>query len=242
MTTDAQIKAMTREQLADFIYHESLSLGAYDLDIDSDMAKIAEAVIKENEKKKQAQIDALKRKTYIQGLVSSIGESHQFDVSNVDIEAQNTVAWNRARQCTPITGTLWIYGPQGTGKTWLAHCVLNEYLSRYRTAAEVDAVQMKHWDWGDIKSRIKPYVQANILLIDDIDKPQWTSCGLDCLKMIFDYRYEYKRATIITANTGASACRDMMIQARPDNPSVVASIFDRMKPLEPLKLIGGSNR
>ena len=188
------------------------------------------------------QISHLTHKTYSKGLIQESGKEQTFDKSDLAIEGENMDEWKQAREATPITGTYWIHGPSGVGKTFLARCMLNDYLDRYRTAIEVSASDLAYIDLIGSESRLKPYLDANILLIDDIDKPKWNSVGLDYLLKIFEVRYEKKRGTIVTANTGAKAARVLMRQAREDNPSIVNAIFDRMKPLQGLELKGSSHR
>lgn len=203
---------------------------------------IGATIFQENKSMREHQIKHLKYKTFAKGLIPESGKLQTFAVSDSTIEGENMNAWERARKACPIVGTLWIYGPKGVGKTFLARCILNEYLDRYRTACEVFAPDLAHLDLVGSEAKLKPYIDANILLIDDIDKPRWSAVSLDYLLKILETRYERKLGTLITANTGASATRTLMQHARVDNPSVVAAIFDRMKPLEGLELQGDSHR
>ena len=127
MTTDKQIQAMTIDKLADFLINESLTV---DDSKDMSEGEFKQAVIVEYGKKRKTQTWALVSKTYTRGFMPETAKVQRYDLSDAKIEAENTAGWTKARQCTPIKGTLWIYGAQGVGKTFMAHCIATEYLQR----------------------------------------------------------------------------------------------------------------
>ena len=205
-------------------------------------ACIGATIFQENKSRHEHQIRHLIYKTYSKKLIPESGKEQTFDRSSSSIEGENIDQWTRARAALPTEGTFWIYGPPGVGKTYLARCILNACLSRHRSAAEISAPDLSHIEIAGSSARLKPYIGANILLVDDIDKPRWSAVSLGYLLKIFEARYEAGLCTVVTANSGASSTKQLMASGRLDNPSVLSAIYDRMKPLVPLEISGRSHR
>jgi DNA replication protein DnaC len=162
--------------------------------------------------------------------------------SDPEIMKVNPEAWSIFKN-PGIESNYWVTGPPGTGKTYWAVCVLNWYIFYLQNAAVLPVTAFRGLcsDWDRTKS-FKPYMDAKILLIDDIDKIRWNYMELEALYMILDKRHNTKRRTIITSNLDPKLVRDAWCARVPENETIAAAIIDRMLPMKRLVFEGESLR
>lgn len=191
----------------------------------------------------------IRRNLITQKLLPMGFHSACFEQSNRMIELQNKDAWAWAHEWTPDSGNAWIYGNVGTGKTFMARCILNAHINeRRRPVAEVTGGK-----WVETAVRFSEYVQhrerlqeVDLLLIEDIDKAIWTEQAFDMFFDLMNTRCDQKLRTLITTNglpeymLGAESgiwrgvCRG--------NPSKVTAVMDRLLPIKRLEFKGVSQR
>lgn len=188
------------------------------------------------------QIRQLRHRCYSTGLLPRVAEGCTFADSSHNLEERNPDLWNLCR--LPLTQNLWIHGMPGTGKTYLARCVLNAALDDGHRAAEISALTVNEiasrFKWQD---ELKRYADVSILLIDDMDKPRWTPAGLDAMFYLMDRRNARKTARlIVTANQRSKDAVQPWYSVRPDNRSIPMAICERMLPIKNVEMVGQSIR
>jgi len=154
----------------------------------------------------------------------------------------NAVVWAKAR-AWDFRHNVYLYGPVGTGKTHMAKCLLTKAQDAGLTRWNVSARRMvKTAALFQEGSAWMETCRADVLLLDDVDKPRWTEDGLAALWELLDVRVAAKRKTIVTANMAPDKLRAYLRQRAPDNHSLVDAALDRMKPVIVLALTGASLR
>ena len=153
--------------------------------------------------------------------------------------------WERAKVWTPKSEAWWIYGDKGTGKTYLARCILNAAFDLGYSVAELPTIEFSHmadrkfYQWHD---KLEAYSRVKVLLIEDIDKAEWTSRGLSALFGILDTRYNDHNRTLVTTNATVEYCVGVWRKACGDNRSLPGTITDRLKPIRQVLMEGKTLR
>jgi DNA replication protein DnaC len=162
------------------------------------------------------------------GVINAAILSTAFAGSDPKREDPNKVAWATARVWTPETcGNLWIYGPSNQGKTYMAWCILTAVVETGGTAGELSAGKMKTFSGYEMESQAQPFIDVDVLLIDDIDFPTWTASNTDSMRHIMNERCHKERRTLFTANCAPTKFRDKLIKARPNEPEFADAIMRR---------------
>lgn len=99
----------------------------------------------------------------------------------------------------------YIYGPTGTGKTYLAKMLNNELVEKYRDVCFIKAVDMAMLLRRESYSKeprdlIGEFRKVDILIIDDYGTQKNTEFVKEVIFSIFDSRYDAGKVTIITSN------------------------------------------
>jgi DNA replication protein DnaC len=79
---------------------------------------------------------------------------------------------------------LYLTGPNGVGKTYLACCVVNRAIDsglrvRYCTMAKITRMQIDGWFDDDSKQLVTDIRTADLLVLDDLDKVYKTKTGIE---------------------------------------------------------------
>jgi len=172
-----------------------------------------------------------------------------FSESSKEIEAGNPEAWKSARKWTG-RDNLYICGGVGTGKTFMALCALRWHFDAGRTVAEVTARRftkvIDRFDEG--RGMLAAWKKADVLLLDDIDKAQWTLDRIDGLWDLLNARMSAGRRSILTGNVSLPALVTLMREnARNTNSSTISTArvdaaLERLKPVTVIEMTGGSLR
>lgn len=168
-----------------------------------------------------------------------------FQNSDKEVEILNPQAWRTAREW-PRSQNLYIHGPVGTGKSFLALCALRKAFVDFNghSVAEVSGRRFckasDRFDEGG--GMFHEWRRAKVLLIDDMDKADWNPARLSALWEILDDRMVCGRRTVVTANVAPAAIRDMLRQQAGSNTSMADAALDRLKPCTTIELKGKSLR
>lgn len=170
--------------------------------------------------------------------------SCSFDRSDKAIEAVNYSVWETARNWN-YDANLYVYGPVGVGKTYLARCLIAKALSDGYGAAELSSRRivnvLRKFD-GD--AALLRWSRVKVLLIDDIDKIDLhVRDSLTALWELLDRRSkQHGRWTIVTSNMDSDGLYTSATRHEHGNGSLVTSLMERLLPVTKLEVQGKSLR
>lgn len=179
------------------------------------------------------------------GLLTNQFRRASFATSSKEIEALNPDAWKQGREWRRKEN-IWISGPMGCGKTFLALCMLRKAFVAGYEAAEVTALQYAK-DSETFRPTLSPMIKpVDVLLLDDIDKCEWRGDRLDALWELLNYRMSAGLRTIVTSNmTPRNFLLDLRQRASRGatvNTSRADAALDRIKPVIQIEMEGKSLR
>mgnify|MGYP001571990796 CR=1 FL=1 len=98
-----------------------------------------------------------------------------------------------------------VYGPTGTGKTFLCKMLHNELLKNYRNSCFIKAVDlalvMRKETFGDqYKEVLRDFRNVETLIIDDFGTQKDTDFVRETIFAVIDTRYDNHKRTIFTTN------------------------------------------
>jgi DNA replication protein DnaC len=168
-----------------------------------------------------------------------------FRASDQTIEAINPEAWAAGRGWNKKQN-VYVYGPTGVGKSYLARCLVKRVFQTETNVAEVSARAFcKSTDtFGE--ARLGDWKSATALLLDDIDKASWTSDRVVALWELLDARSSNHRPTIVTGNVTPVDLRAILREAsakgRSENATSADAALERLRPCLTIHLTGKSQR
>lgn len=169
-----------------------------------------------------------------------------FATSKPEVEAMNA-GWQTARELAfdarfAGTASAFIYGPTGTGKTYLSHCLLNA-AAQDRGYGAVGEITARRYIHAIITNdpRVWRLQRVFFLLLDDIDKAIWKAETIQMLWELLDVR-KNGLFTAITSNADPLAFSKMLKDACPGNTSIAEATMERLNPCIKLKIDGTSLR
>jgi DNA replication protein DnaC len=165
----------------------------------------------------------------------------RFALSDPTKEAVNVSAWKKAQEWNGEKN-LYLCGNVGTGKSHMGLCCLHAQFVQAKDCLFVSARRMlkdsELFDEG-IFSRAK---DAEIVLLDDLDKAGSNARRIEALWEFFDTRERTEHRTIITANISHTELVKHFAGDGGSNSSMAASIVDRINPVQVIRLTGTSLR
>lgn len=168
-----------------------------------------------------------------------------FRASNPVIEAMNPEAWAQGRKWR-ANENIYIYGPTGVGKSYLARCCLKRVFQAERNVAEVSSRAFCKATDTFSEGRFTEWKSVPALLLDDIDKATWTADRVGALWELMDARSSGKRMTIITGNVPPVDLRAILKEGvapgRSENATSADAALERLRPCLTIHLIGKSQR
>lgn len=167
-------------------------------------------------------------------------------VREAESKEQNPVAW-KVVDSWKAQENLYIYGPNGVGKTFLARELLRRHARQFELVAETDIRQIRSGflAYGEPRELYEKLKQVPLLLIDDIDKGIDERSALTAIFDLLDARYSEgkgARRTIVTTNVAREALFERMKKIIDGNSSLACGVFERMKPYIPVHMSGKSLR
>jgi DNA replication protein DnaC len=161
--------------------------------------------------------------------------------SDPSCEAQNAKAWN-AIHTFPGFCNVYLHGPSGVGKTYGGLYMLAQRFNQFRSVGEVTAHRLVEWrrtHWEG--RRFESWCRVSWLLIDDIDKADYSHGRLMTLWEVLNLREAQRKRTIITSNLTPHELEDYFRRLE-TNSSQTTAIMDRLKPVEVIEMKGKSLR
>lgn len=158
------------------------------------------------------------------------------------LRAMNPSAWAMARHLSAFPGTLYVFGPEGVGKSSLCRYLLGRAIKSGRKVQEVAAYDIEALWWRfEYEQNLKRAAYSSVLLIDDVSNAQWTPRGLGILRSVLDKRHERQRCTLITSNCSIQDLARTFARVAGDETYAV-SLVRRMRPYSELSMTGESFR
>lgn len=127
-----------------------------------------------------------------------IGKSFSdYQITPDNAESVKIAKWYTAEK--PAQG-LYLYGECGTGKTFLASLIAQEFDSLFTDTPTLMDELKATFDGGDTESLLKRYTQCGLLILDDIGAGQITPWNVGILYRIINARYNANKPIIATSN------------------------------------------
>lgn len=110
--------------------------------------------------------------------------------------------------------SLLMYGPVGTGKTFLSHCIAKELLDRgysviYFTAFRLFEQLSRGQEGGNVREHLDALLESDLLILDDLGTELANSFTVSYLFQILNERALRRKATIISTNLSLKDFRDV---------------------------------
>ena len=159
--------------------------------------------------------------------------------------AQNPEAWAMADRYHPDSGSVYLFGPEGVGKTALCRYILGRLaLKAPHGVAELNCTELDfrlsqkkkadQW-WARVH-------RTRVLLLDDLSAVEPTPMVVRKLYQLADYRATARLPTLITAQQSLSALYDTIIATSGDMDALAASALRRFRPIKEVRMEGESLR
>ena len=169
-----------------------------------------------------------------------------FQKSLAEVEARNPTAWSTVRHWHIDLKNLWIQGPPGSGKTFMARCLLNYFAGctsdthsqdKRVLAGEISATEFKcQAERFDKRERLKYLREIHLALFDDLDKPLWSPGSLDELRDTLGSLRDRKCRVVVTTNMTISELQQRLTRMHPYNTTLVEAVFERLAPMTVIEL------
>ncbi len=110
---------------------------------------------------------------------------------------------------------LMLYGPVGTGKTFLTNCIAKELLDRSHSVVYFTAFQLfellspSHAEENDFRQRSEAVLDSDLLILDDLGTEMLNTFTVSRLFQVLNERALRRRSTIISTNLSLKDFRDL---------------------------------
>ena len=110
---------------------------------------------------------------------------------------------------------LMLYGPVGTGKTFLTNCIAKELLDRSHSVVYFTAFQLfellspSHTEENDLRQRSEAVLDSDLLILDDLGTEMLNTFTVSRLFQVLNERALRRRSTIIFTNLSLKDFRDL---------------------------------
>lgn len=183
-------------------------------------------------RKARADLRALERNVYLNNHLPENAKGRTF--AHVDVERwdANAAVWDRLRAFADDQNkNVWLWGGASCGKTWAAHCVANAMLAKGRRPLEKFAREVNEMGAWNYKGKALALLcRSDLLIVQDVDRVNWTDDGLNILAEILERRRP--RRTLFTCGVDLDG---MMRQWR-NSETLRDSVWSRIRPLDELRM------
>lgn len=135
---------------------------------------------------------------------------------------------------------LLLYGPVGTGKTYMSSAIANELIERGFTAQQVDfgtIVNRLQENLSERQSVFDSILKCDLLVIEDLGAQRTTEFMMETIYSVIDGRYKQAKPMVVTTNYDYGAMQNVA----PEN--AWSRIFDRiLERCYPVEFDGRSRR
>ena len=129
-----------------------------------------------------------------------------FEDYKIDEGNEGAAKWARHIIDNPVN--LFLYGEPGTGKTFLAALIAQEYIKQGRTVLFIDVPKLLNQLRASfakgaedtIESKMELLEKVDVLILDDIGTENLTEWAVERLYLVINERYNNERQTLITSN------------------------------------------
>lgn len=137
---------------------------------------------------------------------------NNYEVNNKSTEDAKKAAYDIIRNFPNVDKGLFLWGPPGTGKTFLSSIILTEIIIRKAIEGKMVKISRQFFnrikstfnenspDFGDAQMIEKEFAEVDMLVIDDFGVQRDSEWELETLYNLVDSRYEAQKFTIFTSN------------------------------------------
>ena len=154
------------------------------------------------------------------------------------LKAQNTQ--------TKSLNNAYFFGPTGTGKSFLARCMLTRCIALRISVFECTGFTLSRNIFEGARERSNTMLRracwSRALLIDDLDKGCWNKISLSTLWSVLDARSHHSKATIITSNLSKASLVSFFRERVEENTSLADGTLERLIPCSTFEFTGESIR
>lgn len=171
--------------------------------------------------------------------------------ADYEVDSDNENAVQYAEICLKIRKGAFFYGERGTGKTFLASIIAQEFIKAGSTVIFIKVPQLldefysvyrKESDTNE-KELLKTLYSVDLLILDDFGMEKATKFAGTTLCKIIDARYDADAMTIITSNYPLERIQFELDNATDGKSYNGSRIVDRLKEIcKPILFKGNSRR
>lgn len=182
-----------------------------------------------------------------QRALESFEQSHR-DKEHRTVNVSRAFEWGREWDVSNPKSWAIIYGHVGTGKTYLARCVLNKAMQQGLSAREIEAADLVQLNntWSDNVKKFNAILKADVFLIEEVGLVSWTKDALVALRRVVDAAYKNRKRGVVLMTSNLSADELMDAWYAPVKgtgwETIYNSMIDRMRKIQRLVMDGETLR
>lgn len=148
------------------------------------------------------------KKLLLTSKIPTIYQNKTWEDFEVDSNNENAYKWSRYVLEKDSKQWLYFYGTPGTGKTFLASLIAQDFLRQGRSVLFIDVPSLLNTmrssfskdNDGDIEEMMSELAQVDVLLLDDLGTELCSAWAIERLYTIINDRYSKDKQTVITSN------------------------------------------
>jgi len=123
---------------------------------------------------------------------------------------------------------LLLWGPSGTGKTYLSACIANALIEKEVSVRMISLSDIMYRNYNEINDYIEEVCRAELLIIDDFGIERNTSYSLETTYRVINKRYLTHKPLIVSTNLSPDA---MKYNDNPERQRIYDRIFEMTVPI-----------